>query len=354
MGSPVYPNMYIFLVAPPGVGKTEVTWRIHNLWESLEDHFVAPTSVTKASLIDTLSDANRRWVTNNPENPVEHFNSLQMAINELGVLIPAYENEFMNTLTDLWDCKHYSERRRTSKLDIAIEKPQLSILGACTPSYLTGVLPEGAWDQGFISRTLLIYSGEQQKRSLFGDFSQDDGEWDALKQQLAAIGNLYGQISWTEDAAALIDRFHLTGGEPVPTHPKLLYYNTRRTVHLIKLCMVASVSRSPELRIREEDFQRAFNWLIEAEAEMPEIFKAMSQGGSGKVIEDVWYYVFQTYNKEGQKPVAKHRIIQFLQERVPVHNIENTIKIMEDGQMIEKRLTGAGAAYIPRGKHANT
>lgn len=349
LGSNLYPNVYVVLVAPPGVGKTEVTWRVRKFWESLEDHCIAATSVTKASLIDELADANRRWITGSPHNPVEHFNSLLLCINELGVLLPAYENEFMNTLTDLWDCKHYSERRRTSKIEIDIDKPQLNLFAACTPSYLMSTLPEGAWDQGFLSRTMLIYSGERQLRSLFSESTENKELEKALMDQMASIANLYGEIKFSEEAARLIDNFHLTDGEPKPDHPKLLSYNIRRTVHLLKLCIVASVSKSDDKIVYAEDFHRAFDWLLEAERHMPDIFKAMSQGGAGKVMEEAWYYVFTTHAKE-QKPVLKHRLIQFLQERVPVHNIETTIKMLEQGKMIEPRLTEAGAAFIPCGK----
>lgn len=351
LGSKLYPNFYIVLVAPPGVGKTEVTWRVRALWEDLEEHKIAATSVTKASLIDELADANRRIMTQDVTNPVENFNSLLLCINELGVLLPAYENDFMNTLTDLWDCKHYSEPRRTSKLEIDIDKPQLNLIAACTPSYLMHVLPEGAWDQGFLSRTMLIYSGDRQLRSLFAETDEDEGELDTLKEQLNTLANLYGEIKFTAESAALMDRFHLSDGNPKPEHPKLISYTIRRTVHLLKLCMVASVSRSDELIVRPEDFQRAFDWLIEAELHMPDIFKAMTQGGAGKIMEEAWYFIFTTHAKEA-KPVLKHRLITFLQERVPVHNIETTIKMMEEGKMLEKQLTAGGAAYVPRGRKA--
>lgn len=349
LGSNLYPNTFVVLVAPPGVGKTEITWRVRDLWAALEEHYIASTSVTKASLVDELAAANRRIITNDMKNPVEHFNSLLLCINELGVLIPSYENEFMNTMTDLWDCKHYSERRRTSKIEIDIKKPQLSFLAACTPSYLMHVLPEGAWDQGFLSRTMLIYSGDRQLRSLFATDKTNDEEFEELKNQLQSISKLFGEIKFTEEAAAAIDRFHLTDGEPKPDHPKLLSYNIRRTVHLLKLCIISSVSRSDEKRVRIEDYQRAMDWLLEAEHNMPDIFKAMSQGGAGKIMEEAWHYIFKTHAKENQ-PVLKHRLIQFLQERVPVHNIEITIKMMEESKMIEKRLTTAGEAYVPRGK----
>ena len=349
LGSNLYPNLYVILVAPPGVGKTEVTWRVRDLWKGMEDHFVASTSITKASLIDELAAANRRWITHSPENPVEHFNSLLLCINELGVLLPAYENDFMNVLTDLWDCKDYSERRRTAKIEHEIKKSQLNMLAACTPAYLNQTLPEGAWDQGFISRTLLVYTGERQKRSLFADTTVDGEELENLRSNLERISNIYGELRFTEGAAALIDHFHMTDGEPKPDHPKLLSYGIRRTVHLLKLCMVASMSRSDELLIREEDYQRALGWLFEIEAAMPEIFKAMAQGGTGKIMEEAWYYIFQLHAKE-QKPVLAHRLMQFLQERVPVHHVQTTIELMEKSQMLEPILTSAGKAYRPMGK----
>ena len=351
LGSKLYPNMYTVLVAPPGVGKTEVTWRIRKLWESLEDHHIASTSVTKASLIDELADANRRWVDPTAAEPVTHFNSLAMCINELGVLIPAYENEFMNTLTDLWDCKHYSERRRTMKIEVDIAAPQLNLVAACTPSYLTGVLPEGAWDQGFLSRTMLIYSGDRQLRSLFAEQGFDEEEYKALESNLLDIANLFGEMSFTAEAAKAMDHFHLTDGAPQPEHPKLMSYNIRRTVHLLKLCMVSSVSRSDELVIRIEDFQRGLDWMAQAEQTMPDIFKAMSQGGAGKTMEDAWYFIFTAHAKEG-KPILKHRLINFLQERVPVHNIQTTIDMMEQGKMIDRQMTTAGDAFVPRGRKA--
>lgn len=352
MGSNVYPNMYIVLVAPPGVGKTEVTWRVRAMWEQLDDHHVASSSVTKASLIDELAAATRRVIIAKPvpgESPVDSFNSLQLCVNELGVLIPAYENEFMNTLTDLWDGKGYSERRRTNKIEHNIKKPQLNFLAACTPSYLMHVLPEGAWDQGFLSRTMLIYSGDRQLRSLFAETRFDEDNWVELNQRLESIGCLYGELRWTEMSAKLIDEFHLRDGAPKPDHPKLVSYNIRRTVHLLKLCTVASISRSDSLLIEEQDFIRALDWMIEAEASMPDIFKAMTQGGAGKTMEEAWHFIFKVHAKENA-PVLKHRLIQFLQERVPVHNIETTIKMMEEGRMIEPILTSAGKAYKPRGR----
>ncbi|TQE92566.1 MAG: hypothetical protein FKY71_19800 [Spiribacter salinus] len=106
------------------------------------------------------------------------------------------------------------------------------------------------------------------------------------------------------------------------------------------------------MEITEADFERALTWLLEIEVYMPEVFKAMSAGGPGRIIEEAWHYIFTTYSKE-QKPVNEHRLMQWLGERVPVHQVMQTIELMEKSKLIEQQLTPAGKAYKPRGKKPN-
>lgn len=352
----LYPNTYIFLVAPPGVGKTEMTWRVRSLWKGLDGWFTGSTSLSKASLIDELAKAARRWVHGKPPNPVESFNSLVVAINELGVLLPGYDNEFMNTLTDLWDGKGYAERKRTKDLEINIPKPCLNLFAATTPSYFSEFLPEGAWDQGFMARAMLIYSGERQVTSLF-DLREDNLEDDKLiRNQLNQIGKLYGEFRVSPDAAHALETFNrenTIGNGGGPDHPKLIGYGIRRTVHLLKLSMICSAAASTNLEIHVEDVERARAFMIDAESNMLDIFKAMSQAGTGKVMQEAWHYIFTLHAKEG-KPIQKHRLLQFLQEHLPLHQVEVAIKLMEQSKMIKKSMGKAGPQYEPLGKeHPN-
>src|SRR5688572_32566755 len=103
-------------------------------------------------------------------------------------------------MTDLWGCKRYDEKKRTSKLEIHMPAPQLNFLAATTPSYLNQLLPEGAWDQGFIARTTLVYSGPGDDIDLFGEVEEDSAMRNALVEDLKKVGNLYGAFSFTEEA----------------------------------------------------------------------------------------------------------------------------------------------------------
>jgi hypothetical protein len=346
----LYPNLYLILVGPPGVGKSVMLRLVREFWLSLKGLKVAPSSITKASLIDSLQNASRHIMRPNENPSTVHFNSLQIASSELGVLIPSYDTEFMHVLTDLYDCDVYSEKRRTKDINIEIKAPQLNLVAACTPNYLTSVMPEGAWDQGFASRILMIYSGEVKLVDLFSDEVHDDTAREALTKELIDRSSIYGKFSFSPEAAAAITEWRKNGEQPLPDHPKLFNYCTRRTAHLLKLSMVSSISRSRDLIIELDDVQRALDWLVEAEFYMPDIFRAMSGTSHSQLIEEVWYFIYKAYNKGKKEPVSQARVINFLQVRTPAHNVARVLEVMEQSGIIKRTLTATGNAYIPQGK----
>lgn len=347
-GTELYPNLYVVLAAPPGIGKTEIIGEVREMWSELKTHHIAHSSVTKASLIDSLAASERNIVRPAEIPPVVTFNSLLVGSNELGVLIPSYDMEFMSTLTDLYDGKGYGEARRTNKINISIPKPNISIIAGCTPGYLRESLPMGAWDQGFLSRVIIVYSGETERRSFFEETHHNIEAIKRLQEQLKEFANLYGKLSFTPDAAKLIDTWQMGSREPLPEHPRLAHYNTRRPAHLLKLSMIAAVATGSYKVIDTQHVQLAMDWLFDVEYYMPEIFKAMATGGDSKVIEDTFHHLYTLYMREGQKPIGEHRLVHFLQEHTPSHNIMRILDVMERSRMIEKRLEkGLGVAYVP-------
>jgi hypothetical protein len=229
----------------------------------------------------------------------------------------------------------------------------LSIIGGTTPSYLNSFLPEGAWDQGFTSRTIFVYSGEPVFTEIFGDeegFARLESEYLALLADLKRISGLYGKLSWEPDAAAAISEWNRRGLAPVPEHNKLTHYNTRRLAHVIKLCMVACVSRTNDLRITAHDYQTALGWLLEVETFIPDLFNSHGVAGDTAAIDDAWDFVFRAYNKDGKKPVLEHRLVNFFRTKVPSHNIMKVIEIMERSGIIKGEITTVGKAFHPAPK----
>jgi hypothetical protein len=340
---PLYPNLYVMLISPPGVGKSILTSIVQKFIGELADHHLAPSSVSRASLIDALMLAERRVVMPQSTPPVLSFNSLAVVQNEMGVFLPAYDVEFMATLTDLYDCNRYHEKKRSKDINNMLDAPQLNLLGATTVAYLFDTMPEQAWGHGFLSRTILIHSGENIVRSLFDAIDMNEELFKDLALDLRSIGNVTGRFIFMPDAAEALDKWHQAKGPPRPEHPKLASYNSRRSAHLLKLCMIACVSAGNEMTITLEHYHRALSWLLEAEMYMPDIFKSISVGGDAKAIEDAYYWACKLYYKN-KKPLDEGVIIEYLAAKVPSHSVERILQVMVKAGMFTKQFDG----YVPR------
>lgn len=350
----LYPNQYIILVGGAGIGKSICTRVVYDLAATIQRgggvFHIAPTSVTKASLIDALNDAERSIIRPMETPPITSFNSLTIIPNEFGVFLPSWEGDFMSTLTDLWDCGRYAETRRTKSINIEIPNTQLNMFSATTPAHLTNLLPEGAWEQGFMSRVLLVFSGEIKHVHVFTEMHHDDDLWKKLVHDIKDVYSIFGEFAVTEDAQEAINEWAKSGGKPMPDHPKLVSYCSRRIAHVLKLCIVASAASDSDKIITLDHFAEALDWLVELETYMPDIFKSLKVGGDARAIEECWHYAYLHWMKY-QAPVDEHLLFNFLQERVPVHNIERILDVMCRAQLLKKQFTATGTTgYEPKAK----
>lgn len=342
-----FPNIYCICVSPPAVGKTLMTRTVQRFWGELKDHHKAASSLTRASLSDELNAAIRNIVRPKSNPSTLKFNTLLIAVNELGVLLPSYDGEFMATLTDLYDGIVYSERRRGKDLAIHVENPQLVIFSATPTKFIKTNIPEDAWDLGFLSRTFLVFSGERPRVPLFSSTARNEQLYKELTADLKIIADLCGKCEFTQEAASFMIKWDLEDGPPTPTHPRLLSgYNGRRTQHLLKLCMISSTAKKDSLLIELEDVQEALDWLVEMEAEIPNIFKTMGTGGNMQVIHDTWHFVYERYSKT-KKPISSSILHAFLMERVLAFQVNSIIDAMVKSGMLKKVVHGVGDWYEP-------
>lgn len=337
------------MVGGPGIGKTDALREVIRFWTGLPELHVAPSSVSRASLIDSLNVAERQILRPADPAPFTKFNSLQVAATEFGTFLTAYDGEFISTLNDIYDCVRYKESKRHMKNPIEIPHPQLNIIAGTTPAWLGGTLPETAWSEGFSSRLLLIYSGQRIKVDLFTEIDSDEILTENLEHDLRQIHAMYGQFSFEEKVAETLQAWYMADCPPVPDHPKLEHYLPRRHIHFLKICMAVSASRGGDYLIKMQDYQEAMDLFLEAEAFMPDIFKAMRFNSDANVYDEAYQFLYTLYVKEG-KPIAEHRLIHFISQRMPSHSVAKVLEVMVHSNLIQiASISGPGgrATYIP-------
>lgn len=161
-------NMYVVLVAPPGLGKEGVISAVADiLSKSAAESILLPEQIKSGSaLIQSLE-----------HNPVSLW-----AADEFGRLMSslrdprasAWIREIADNILSLYG-KSNSAWRGSVKLGKkanVIEKPNLNILGLSTPSTIEPALSGEAVDDGTVSRFLVFSIDAENKRSVF-DMSKD-------------------------------------------------------------------------------------------------------------------------------------------------------------------------------------
>lgn len=329
---PQYPNLYTFIIAHPGVGKSRTIAEGRSLVSSLPEFHLAPVSLTFAALIDSLESA-KRSIIRQPEGELT-YNSMYICADEMGTFIHKYEPEMIDGLSHFYDTTPYQQERRGREHKTKIPSPQLNILAGSTPQNLTGFMPEKAWGQGFTSRIIMVFSDE---RILGDDFADTNTPSTAdLAHDLKIINSLYGEFTVTQSYKDAVNYWRSQGEPPTPDHPKLVHYITRRRVHIYKLSMIASINKSSGLVLTEDDFLQALSWLVEAETHMPDIFKAGAVNADSAAMDEIQHFV--RINDLGTG-VPEQRVVHFAQRMIPITSILRVVDIMVGaGQLIPKRV----------------
>lgn len=362
-----FPNLYVLLVAPPGVGKSIVDW-VRDLWHDACEpgtkspaFHVAPDSMTKAALVDVMEKTRRQFLPAKGAPVI--YSSLLISAEEISILMPSYDLEFAGTLNAIWNNKrlHEEVRRHGPRQSVRIEMPQITILGGAQPSWLAS-LPEDVWNSGISRRLLMVYASETPYKDVWQFTTIDENVRGKVLKGLGQISRLYGEMKIELEAIELMRSWDHAGQLPKPAHSKLSGYNTTRYQHFQKLSLISTLSRlgaqaefprESQYVITLQDVKRALNWLEGIEDRMPDIFRAMIGKSDAAIIEEMHRAVFGMYART-REPVPGSAIRKFLMERIPHDKVESMLLMAERANLLS-RLAGTGGAspdlYVPKPRH---
>ena len=348
---PTYPNLYTCLIGISGSGKTEAINVARALWARLDEFFLAPDNLTNAAFYDSL-EASLKTRMNG--GSLDVYSAMTVCNRELGVLFPDYDRGWLSDLSDLWDNPDtWKSARRSSKnaagrLLTDIERPTVNILCGATPKFLSDVMPEIAWGQGFAARMLYIFGHREMNSNNNGTTPPIDPLKPISKTDLAQLHSmlrsiylLEGECSWSPPAHTEIIAWFAAGEPPVPQHARLTEYRTRRLQHAIKLSMISAASSGHGLYIHLDDFERALEWLTEAEEQMPNVFSAMTSKSDSQILSALHYHFWTKHASvllKDRKPITQQELWNWLRERVEAPRIPSILTAAEKSGIMKKGL----------------
>ena len=247
----VYPNLYVWLVGPPGARKTTAIRSGRNLLTPLKETGVYLTS-DAPSVVGLMKDFN--------DIPQKDHQSLNGFIYELSSFFENAPDTMTGFLTAIYDGDaDYSKRTRIGDKE-HISFPWFNWIGGTTPRWMGDNLGANAVEGGLVARTLYVYSSEIQ-----WDIDPEPeitpaflNRCDALTRDLAHILTLGGQMAWEGGRGGDAYRewatfFRDPGRMPSVPDNRTQGYFVRKHIHLQKVAMLLSLARSDNLEISHEN-----------------------------------------------------------------------------------------------------
>lgn len=278
-----HPNMYILLVAPPGIVSKSTTASVAmRLLRRVPGIKFGPDVVTWQALVGAFAEATETFEY---RGEYHAMSAITIESSEFGNLLNPQDKEMVDLLVSLWDGKEgaFDKRTKMSGND-RIENPWINMVACTTPSWIAGNFPEYMIGGGFTSRCIFVYAAEKEKYVAYPGLHVPKNLpqlEDKLVQDLEHISmNLAGEYRLTQDAVVWGEEWyerHYRNKPPGLDDDRFGGYIARKQTHIHKLSMILAASQRDELTINKDDLETANAMMTDLEADMPGVFSKIGR-----------------------------------------------------------------------------
>jgi len=277
-----YPNLYIVLVAEPGVArKTQALSYATDLTYEVDSIIHSADSTTRESLIEDLEIAKQDHSMN--DGTMLQHNSLSIISREFeSFLGQKKENARMLVLlTDLFDCGDRPWQYKTkNKGKNVLNAVFLNLLAATTPESLASSLPSSAIGGGLTSRILFVYA--QGKTEKWAEPPMPPELLvKALVQDLEVIARLTGVYEFSPECRENWKTWYETyDNESIYRVCKDRAFSgwySRKSTFVLKLAQILTAAKTNSMVIEWNVIEEAIGLLEEVESDMDKAFTAVGR-----------------------------------------------------------------------------
>ncbi len=338
-----FPNLFVFLVAHPGVGKSSALNKaVEMLREMNKTHggrvtFI-PSQVTEAKFIDLMSESDSYeshgkvyWQSSGYYFASEASNSLK---NLYG--------DFIACMTDFYDCPKMWEKATVKDDKKTLSNICFNLLAGSTFDYLGKIITDDNIMGGFASRVTYVIFREKLTEEQIAEKSIFQGSTESesperrefrnrLIEDLADIHRMVGPYQGTQEFGQLFTEWYPTYEKARQDNPseKMQSLLVRKPTTLFKLCMILSAAESSDRVLRPNHWEAALEMTEEVEKDLPGMLREAkssqvnTQGGMNQAI----FRHFETFRGSITKDaLAQHLVFNGFEPGKVDSSLEALIK----------------------------
>ncbi len=294
----IYPNMFIFLVGGPGVGKgTAINFALSEFLYKSQDVSLMSDWLSGPKLIKDFASSERTVMTQ--QGRVYTHCSITAAVRELGVFLRRDNLEFQKLLCELYDCQDKWEYGTKHFGTDPLRNIWFNFIAGVTNRWVMDNITIESLEEGFASRVIFVNSDNVKYGKVFDpltDFQQKLR--DDLFHDFSVMSKMYGRIRFDDDAREYIEDWWSNFNPTIKKQPYMFqgYYNRKET-HLIKLSVISMASAGRET-VSLNDVIGAKKMIDYIEPAMFSLFSATGRSPKAPAI-DLILKTLETYDGVG-------------------------------------------------------
>lgn len=309
-----YPNLFIVLVAGPGIGKSSAIRQGMPLLYAIKD--TNPNLKIHEGVITSAALRKEMILCDTMPGGGEPFSSIFLCGRE-GSESPLknHGDDFRSAACQMYDCEDCYQFSTAKDGKISIKNPVMNMIVGATFDFLGSVVDQNTVFGGLASRfTYVIEKDDKMKGDFFAlDAAEAEAESGSaevkakLIHDLREIHNLCGKLRIERSVVKLCEEWFSSFKEEFNSmeSARMKAINIRKRTLLKKLLILSSVSHNSSMIVTEADAVRAIDLVTEVTKDNPYI---MSQAAVTQIDTQhgVTQLVIQTLKRHGGKSSKKN------------------------------------------------
>jgi len=355
----VYPNLYIVLVAEPGIArKTQAIIFGQGIVSQIPAIITSADSITQQALVQDLELA--ALDDQLPDGKVIRHSSMSIISKEFeSFLGQKGENTKMVVfLTDLYDANELPSKYRTkSSGNSTIPSVFVNMQAATTPDSLSSCLPASAVGGGLTSRILFIWSTIKAKKVTRPELTPRIIELkDYLIHDLSVISRIAGPYEFSPECFQIWDKWYHaydeTSNKRICPDPSFNGWYSRKPNTIQKVAQAVAAAKSSNMVLEWDIFEKAMELIEEVEHGMIKTFSSIGKSDIAPEVDKIITIVKQ------YKIISEKHLLQMVWRDVDFTKFENIMNTVVKGGYAVRKFVGPkgekGIWYAAVNENENT
>jgi len=310
--NPLFCNLYVVLIGPPGCGKGNVLRPLSKFFKhpqmrrNTADRSREPRAGEEIPLKVTLgpSDGSYQAIMDEMVANTRTFRyeqdghkgayihcSIALILDELNSMFKRHSNEVPNFLLNTYDCVDHDYKTKNKGKNL-LSRTCTNLLAGCTSNMLVEAARYGIFEDGFVSRCIFAFETQPKYYSFEFMSSYDEQQkqdYQALLDHLDRLTGVFGQIKFTPEALEFLRHKYET--EDVPriksARARMQTYFSRIAAHTKKLAAAVHFSREFDMEVKLADAEEALRLRNSIEANMVAGFNAIGKNEQMPLYKEI-------------------------------------------------------------------